>query len=126
METENIIGSVLDQTGIKQGIIGILAPYMGAVEEMEFCRSLFDIGDVQLIILPPPDTAWFDKNNKDQMKSLEGRIIRDKTDGIRYNRVYVALYNDALPEHVKEAHDVFVYVTQYPVEIGIKDYRDGK
>lgn len=126
METENIIGDVLDQTGIKQGIIGVLAPYLGTVEEMEFYRSLFGIKDVQLVILPPPDRAWFDKHDKGQMDALAGRIVRDKTDGIRYNRIYVAIYDDALPQHVKEAHDVFVYVGPYPIEITVEDFRDGK
>lgn len=124
METENIIGDVLDQTGIKQGIIGVLAPYLGTVEEMEFYRSLFSIKDVQLVIIPPPDRAWFDKFNKGQMEALAGRVIRDKTDGIRYNRVYVAIYDDALPEHVITSHDIFVYVPSYPSEIDIKDYRE--
>lgn len=124
METENIISDVLVETGIKQGIIGICAPFLGTVEEMEFYRSLFGVNEVQLVIIPTPDRNYFDKKDKAQMDALARRVIRDKTDGIRYNHVFVAIYEDMVPNNVKEAHDIFVYVSPYPIEINVEDFRD--
>lgn len=122
--TETLIGSdldqlvfkILDRLVIQQGIVGIRIPtHIGVVEEYEFVTGLFNIEkaigyEIQQVILPPPSFVHFDNTNRIQMEALTRRVQRDHDDGIRYNRVYLAVYNDYVHTSVMEAHDIFIEI----------------
>jgi len=94
-------------------------------------QSLFDIPgetnyDLQIVIVPPPLIGVFFASSEKDIKAIGGRVQRDRTDGIRYNRLYVALYWDDLGKSNIEHHDVFFDVTITPtgaVETVITDNR---
>lgn len=108
---DNIIEKALTEFPIQQGIIGIFFPEpMGTMEDFEFHSTLIGLGEIlkydfQAVILPPPLRNWFDVNDKLQMEALARRVDKDKTDGIRNNRVYIALYTDYPTDEVIKAHD---------------------
>lgn len=104
------IYSYLRDHQISQGIVGIKVPQMGTVQENEFYSSLIQLNnlvgcDIQSVIVPDSRTL------PDHEASLERRVGRDRLDGIRYNRVYFALYNTDPCEKVKLAHDIFFDIT---------------
>lgn len=105
------IYSYLRDYPISQGIVGIKVPQLGTVQENEFYSSLIQLNnlvgcDIQSVIVPDSRTL------PDHDASLERRVGRDRLDGIRYNRVYFALYNREPCEKVKLAHDIFFDVTE--------------
>lgn len=118
LELPEILQIAINTSGIKQGIVGIHLPRMGTVEEHEFLTSLFylnqDTGlEQQVVVLPAITTKWFSVDDKEQMDALARRVERDKLDGVRYNRVFIALYNDTYPDKVKAAHDVWIEPSSY-------------
>jgi hypothetical protein len=55
---------------------------------------------------------WFDMDVPEQVTALAGRVARDRIDGVRYNRLFIALYHEdnAPPESVIVEHDHFFKV----------------
>lgn len=113
-ELFEIVHDCFVDSGLEQpGIIGILYPFdLGTVEEMEFYTWLlteFDPSGPHHLIVPVPDINWFNMNSHKDVVSLAGRVARDRTDGVRYNRLYIALYreNNPPPEAVIVEHDHF-------------------
>lgn len=123
-DLDRILFNVLVESGIQQGIVGIKLPLiMGVVQEQEFYVGLLHMGKslsqngLQFIILPPPLESAFSLDNKTQMESLGRRIQRDHDDGIRYNRLYIALYQPAMPDVIIPHHDLFIDLAPYHFEI---------
>lgn len=118
-DIDNIVMNVLAESGIQQGIVGIKFPTsLGIVQEQEFYTSLFHIQDgIQLVLLPPPLASAFNPNDKTQMESLSRRIQRDHDDGIRYNRVYIAVYHHDMSDLIIPHHDLFVELSPYHFEL---------
>lgn len=98
---------------IKQGIIGIQLPGMVTTDELITVQSdAFSLPylvpyDLQIAIIPPPLTGIFDASSEEDVKAIGGRVHRDRLDGIRYNRVYIALYWDDLGHLNAHHHDIF-------------------
>lgn len=113
-DLEQIVVDILDRSVIQQGIVGIKIPTdIGTAEELYFVTGLFNIQnnlgyEIQQVILPFPSFVHFDNTNKIQMEALARRVQRDRDDGIRYNRVYLAVYSDYVHPSVMEAHDIFI------------------
>ena len=113
-ELHEIVHDCFVDSGLEQpGIIGILYPFdLGTVEEMEFYEWLlteFSPSGPHHLIVPVPEIDWFNMNSPKDVVSLAGRVARDRIDGVRYNRLYVALYreNNPPPEAVIVEHDHF-------------------
>lgn len=100
------------------GIIGIVYPqHLGVVEEQEFHEWLvtqFEAQGPHHVIIPVPNIDWFNMRSPSQVTALAGRVARDRVDGVRYNRLFVALYHEGNmpPESVIVEHDWFfkIYV----------------
>lgn len=127
-----LISDYLNEKPLKQGIIGIQVDSMINCKDLDMVQqSLFDIPgetnyDLQIVIVPPPLIGVFFASSEKDVKAIGGRVQRDRTDGIRYNRLYVALYWDDLGKSNIEHHDVFFDVTITPtgaVETVITDNR---
>lgn len=113
-ELQSVVHDCFVDSGLEEpGIIGILYPkHLGTAEEQEFCDWLineFSPSGPHAIIVPAPDVDWFNMNNPKDVVSLTGRVERDRNDGVRYNRLYIALYrtDNAPPEAVRVQHDWF-------------------
>lgn len=100
----------------KPGIIGIQIPsFPGTVEMYEFMEHITECSketSTDVVIITEPKSEWFHHKNKIQMEALAGRVIRDRNDGIRYNRLFIALYRslNPVPEAVKLEHDYFITI----------------
>lgn len=98
------------------GIIGIQIPtHVGTVEEHEFYDWLigaFEPNGPHHVVIPKPDLKWFNMRDPSQVSALAGRVSRDRIDGVRYNRLFIALYgsDNPLPESVIVEHDWFITV----------------
>ncbi len=98
---------------LQQGIIGIHLPRChGTVERYEFLDALMHLDeavkyDLQVIVLPPPLIQHFNIDNPTQADALYRRVQRDHDDGIRYNRLYIALYTEYPSDKTIQAHDVW-------------------
>lgn len=130
----NIIQKALNSLQPQQGIIGIHIPTdLGVVEDYELKMDLFDTVDnvnyeIQVIVLPQPSAKHFSVSNSMQMEALKRRVERDKIDGIRYNRLYLAVYTECPPSSVIETHTIWIATHKEHFEfVGtIKDYREPK
>ena len=130
-DLDQLVFKILDRLVIQQGIVGIRIPtHIGVVEEHEFVTGLFNIEkavdyEIQQVIIPPPSFVHFDNTDKTQMEALVRRVQRDHDDGIRYNRVYLAVYNDYVHTSVMHAHDIFIEIdcTQLRFQATYNDYR---
>lgn len=111
-QLEEIVTHVIAYNPIRQGIIGIFVPdLMGTVEQLEFIQGLYEIHDqlnydIQQVILPPPNHK-FKAGNPTEMEALARRVKRDHDDGIRYNRVYFAVYTEYPTDNVIKSHDMW-------------------
>lgn len=98
------------------GIIGIQIPFApGSVELDEFNSYLTEClkeYDTDIVIITEPKPKWFHHKDKVQMEALARRVNRDRNDGIRYNRLFIALYrsNNPVPESVKLEHNYFITI----------------
>jgi hypothetical protein len=124
-----IIEHHLKQNPIAQGIIGIQLPGMASVTSINSVVSeLFYQSDIQVVIIPPPLVDVFSSYIDKDVKSIGGRVQRDRLDGIRYNRVYVALYWDDLGSLNAHHHDIFFNFEEHKVlggyRVSISDNRD--
>lgn len=124
-----IIEHHLKQNPIAQGIIGIQLPGMASVTSINSVVSeLFYQSDIQVVIIPPPLVDIFSSYIDKDVKSIGGRVQRDRLDGIRYNRVYVALYWDDLGSLNAHHHDIFFNFEEHKVlggyRVTISDNRD--
>lgn len=113
-ELQEVVHDCFVDSGLEQpGIIGIVRPkWMGVAEEQEFHNWLlseFSPSGPHHVIIPPPDTDWFNMLNQKDVIALAGRVARDRIDGVRYNRLFVALYTEdnPPPESVIVEHDHF-------------------
>lgn len=131
----SIIEKALSEYPIRQGIIGILLTSdLGTVQNYEFIDSLYNINkilnyDVQPVILPPPDKNHFIVTDKDKMDALRRRVERDHTDGVRYNRLYIAVYTETPTDPVIKAHDIWFKVESnphYDFRVTMSDNREGR
>lgn len=125
-----IIEHHLKQNPIAQGVIGIQLPGMASVTSINSVVSeLFYQTDIQVVIIPPPLVDVFSSYNDKDVKSIGVRVRRDRIDGIRYNRVYVALYWDDLGSLNAHHHDIFFNFEEHKVlggyQVSISDNRDG-
>lgn len=118
-ELQEVVHDCFVDSGLETpGIIGVLYPKdLGTVEEQEFCDWLineFSPSGPHAVIIPEPDITWFNMNSPKDVVSLAGRVERDRNDGIRYNRLYVALYrsDNTPPEAVRVQHDWFFEITE--------------
>lgn len=118
-----IVRNVLADSGIQQGIVGIKLPEsLGVTQEHEFCTQLFYLGkdlpqgSIQVALIPPPLAEHFDFKDKVQMEALGRRIQRDHDDGIRYNRVYIAIYTNDVPMSIAQCHDLFIELEPFRLE----------
>jgi len=124
-----IIEHHLKQSPIAQGIIGIQLPGMASVTSINSVVSeLFYQSDIQVVIIPPPLVDVFSSYIDKDVKSIGGRVQRDRLDGIRYNRVYIALYWDDLGSLNAHHHDIFFNFEEHKVlggyRVTISDNRD--
>lgn len=124
-----IIEHHLKQNPIAQGIIGIQLPGMASVTSINSVVSeLFYQSDIQVVIIPPPLVDVFSSYIDKDVKSIGGRVQRDRLDGIRYNRVYVALYWDDLGSLNSQHHDIFFNFEEHKVlggyQVSISDNRE--
>lgn len=127
-----IVGHYLETTPLSQGIIGIQVPGLIAVDDLnKLVIELFALGiginEMQTVIIPPPQLGTFDASKKADVESIGGRVFRDRNDGIRYNRVYIALYWDDLGKLNSMYHDIFFQVEERQVggyQVSISDNRD--
>lgn len=121
-ESDNLQESVHDcfvDSGLETpGIIGIVYPkWLGTTEEQEFCDWLvneFEASGPHVVILQKPDITWFNMINQKDVTALAGRVARDRIDGVRYNRLFIALYrsDNPPPESVIVEHDWFFKITE--------------
>lgn len=124
-----IIEHYLGQNPIEQGIIGIQLPGMSSVTSINsVVNELFYQGDIQVVIIPPPLIDIFSSFVDKDVKSIGGRVRRDRLDGIRYNRVYIALYWDNLGSLNAHHHDIFFNLEEHKVsggyQVSISDNRE--
>lgn len=110
-----LIQQAIDTTGIEQGIIGVKVPRMGIEESCEFHEGVFYIQDnnpeLNFAYLPTPNMDHF-KSVQDNYAALARRVERDGLDGVRYNRIFIAVYQEVnVPEVVVKAHDIFLDIT---------------
>lgn len=93
-------------------------------------RISFIIKDFQRAY--PGLEATFDYTHSHEIiitvKSIGGRVQRDRLDGIRYNRVYIALYWDNLGSLNAQHHDIFFNLEEHKVsggyQVSISDNRE--
>lgn len=133
-ELSAIFEKVLSDYPIRQGIVGVYVQpdVLGTVEHYEFLDGLYRINevlnyDIQQVILPPPASHHFVISDNEKMDALRRRVERDQLDGIRYNRVYFAIYTEQPPESVIKAHDIWFDVEEgmdYPSRAVVTDYRE--
>jgi hypothetical protein len=116
-ELQGVVDDCFADSGLEQpGIIGIVYPrWLGVIEEREFHNWLisdFTADAPHHVVIPVPDTDWFDMDVPEQVTALAGRVARDRIDGVRYNRLFIALYHEdnAPPESVIVEHDHFFKV----------------
>lgn len=103
-----MIEHYLEQNPIEQGIVGIQLPGMVRSTTINsVVNALFLQRDIQVVIIPPPLTSVFSSGVDKAIKAIGGRVQRDRNDGIRYNRVYIALYWDDLGSLNAHHHDIF-------------------
>lgn len=98
----------------KQGIVGIELPDMGTTDTYETLGQILgtrEINGIGVCVIPEPVFEFLNSPVEDRSQDLLRRIKRDRIDGIRYNRIYIALYERNFPEELKKAHDVFVTIT---------------
>lgn len=108
LNINTVIENYLSQNPISQGIIGIQLPGMVSTDIINgVVNDLFYNNSTQVVIIPPPLTTVFDSGVDKDIKAIAGRVQRDKLDGIRYNRVYIALYWDDLGSLNSHHHDIF-------------------
>lgn len=127
-----IVEHYLETTPLSQGIIGIQVPGFITVDDLnKLVTELFALGigtsDMQTVIIPPPQLGTFDASKKADVGSIAGRVFRDRNDGIRYNRVYIALYWDDLGKLNSIHHDIFFQVEECQVggyQVSITDNRE--
>lgn len=124
-----IIEHYLGQNPIEQGIIGIQLPGMSSVTSINsVVNELFYQGNIQVVIIPPPLIGIFSSFIDKDVKSIGGRVQRDRLDGIRYNRVYIALYWDNLGSLNAQHHDIFFNFEEHKVsggyQVSVSDNRE--
>ncbi|QZA70522.1 hypothetical protein AH04_35 [Erwinia phage AH04] len=127
-----IVEHYLETTPLSQGIIGIQVPGFITVDDLnKLVTELFALGigtsEMQTVIIPPPQLGTFDASKKADVESIGGRVFRDRNDGIRYNRVYIALYWDDLGKLNSMRHDIFFQVEERQVggyQVSITDNRE--
>lgn len=113
-ELQGVVHDCFVDSGLEQpGIIGIVYPrWLGVVEEQEFHNWLiseFTPSGPYHVVIPVPDMDWFNMGAPEDVTALAGRVARDRIDGVRYNRLFIALYHEdnAPPESVIVEHDHF-------------------
>lgn len=118
----------LESNPLQQGIIGIQLPGMASTDIINVVvNELFYNSDIQVVIIPPPLTTVFASGVDKDVKAIGGRVQRDRLDGIRYNRVYIALYWDDLGSLNSVHHDIFFQVEEAgsgAYRVSISDNRD--
>jgi len=118
----------LESNPLQQGIIGIQLPGMVSTDIINVVvNELFYNSDIQVVIIPPPLTTVFASGVDKDVKAIGGRVQRDRLDGIRYNRVYIALYWDDLGSLNSVHHDIFFQVEEAgsgAYRVSISDNRD--
>lgn len=124
-----IIEHYLGQNPIEQGIVGIQLPGMVSVDIIDSVVSeLFYQSDLQVVIIPPPLTNVFNPIHDKDVKAIAGRVQRDRLDGVRYNRVYIALYWNELGSLNAHHHDIFFNFEEHKVlggyQVSISDNRE--
>lgn len=130
-----IVEHYLETTPLSQGIIGIQVPGFITVDDLnKLVTELFALGigtsEMQTVIIPPPQIGTFDASKKADVESIAGRVFRDRNDGIRYNRVYIALYWDDLGSLNAHHHNIFFNFEEHKVSggyrVSISDNREGR
>lgn len=123
-----IVNYIISSYDIDQGIIGIGTGRMDVVEGQQFTENMMsvqeDIPTHNFAILLTPNMEYFEKAEPGY-GALVRRVKRDSQDGVRYNRIFLAVYdNVVVPDNVRDAHDAFIKITDhgytnYYVEITI-------
>lgn len=124
-----IIEHYLEQNPIEQGIVGIQLPSLVSADTIySVVNELFLQCNIQVVIIPPPLTSIFSSGVDKDIKAIGGRVQRDRNDGIRYNRVYIALYWDSLGSLNAHHHDIFFNFEEHKVsggyQVSISDNRE--
>jgi hypothetical protein len=110
----NTVDRLIGKSDLYQGIIGIQIPPMISVNDLAkfYSEVLFHtqspIDDRQYIVIPQPSKDLYDLHSGSAgMAALVDRIRREKLDGIRYNRIAIAIYWDDAGIVTKDEHDLF-------------------
>lgn len=113
-ELFTVVTHCIQNNNLQQGIIGIQIPPFVTTEHLDQLQvdlmtlPQLMIFDLQMVLVPPPLTGIFHAHNQTDVESIGRRVFRDQLDGVRYNRLYVALYWDDLGKANAEKHDAFV------------------
>ncbi|AEV89468.1 hypothetical protein OBP_031 [Pseudomonas phage OBP] len=122
-----LVDTAITISGLQQGIIGISLSNLGTREEMDFYTGLVylqkKLPHLNFAVLPTPT---FDMDNSTDVESLSRRVERDGLDGIRYNRIFFAVYQDyEVPDLVRKSHDLFMDVEElhgrYQANVSVKE-----